>query len=91
MRQSSLFGPPSSSLGTEGGGSGSDPGSLRTVAPDDPSQLRVGTEVIHPDFGRGVIKERQGSPANPKLVVHFRQHGPKKLMLRHANLEIVLP
>ncbi|MCB9777178.1 MAG: UvrD-helicase domain-containing protein [Alphaproteobacteria bacterium] len=64
---------------------------LRLVTPEDPSELQPGTEVFHPQFGRGTIQERQGSPANMKLVIHFKGHGRKKLFLRHAHLEIVLP
>ena len=62
----------------------------QTITPEDPSQLTPGTRVIHPRFGPGVIRSRAGAPNNPKLQIHFDQHGPKNILARYANLEIVL-
>ena len=90
-RQAGLFGPGSSPLRPDEGQEAPAEDNLRTVRPEDPSLFVPGTEVLHPTLGRGTIQERQGSPANLKLVVFFPRHGRKQLMLRHANLEIILP
>jgi len=86
---------PPAPVGPGGGAAGQGegeggPSSLRTVTPQDASELSPGTEVLHPTWGRGVIQAREGSPANAKLVVQFRTHGRKKLLLKYANLEILV-
>ena len=65
-------------------------GTYQTITPEDPSELKPGTRVIHPKFGPGIIRSRVGSPSNPKLQIHFDRHGPKNILARYANLEIVL-
>ena len=65
-------------------------GTYQTITPEDPAQLKPGTRVIHPKFGPGVIRSRAGAPNNPKLQIHFDRYGPKNILARYANLEIVL-
>lgn len=65
-------------------------GTYQTITPEDPSQLKPGTRVIHPKFGPGVIRSCAGTPNNPKLQIHFDRYGPKNILARYANLEIVL-
>ncbi len=65
-------------------------GTYQTVTPEDPSDLKPGTRVIHPKFGPGIVRSCAGSPSNPKLQIHFDRHGTKSILARYANLEIVL-
>lgn len=66
------------------------PSDYRTITPESPTDLKPGTRVIHPKFGPGVIRSSVGAPNNPKLQIHFDRHGPKNILARYANLEIVL-
>lgn len=49
----------------------------------------VGTKVLHPKFGTGVVVNREGSEGDWKVVVFFKQAGKKKLAVNHANLIVV--
>ena len=49
----------------------------------------VGSKVIHPQFGNGIILQKEGLSENLKLTIFFRNAGKKKLALKHANLKIV--
>jgi DNA helicase II / ATP-dependent DNA helicase PcrA len=62
----------------------------RTWVPDDPSAFQPGTRVYHPTFGAGIVKRREGSPANLKLDIQFEVHGRKTLLARFADLEIIV-
>ena len=46
----------------------------------------LGSKVIHPKFGSGVIIRRDGNEDNLKLVVFFKQAGKKTLAKKYANL-----
>jgi len=48
--------------------------------------LRVGAQVIHPTFGRGVVRRREGRGDSAKAWVNFDRAGLKLLVLRFANL-----
>jgi DNA helicase-2/ATP-dependent DNA helicase PcrA len=50
----------------------------------------VGSKVAHPQFGSGVILQREGSGDNTKLTVFFRNEGKKKLALKHTSLKKIL-
>jgi DNA helicase-2/ATP-dependent DNA helicase PcrA len=67
------------------------PAGVRKLVPDDLESFRVGVEVFHPLLGTGTISKREGSPANPKLTIHFRDHGPRPVYAVSAGLEILLP
>lgn len=49
----------------------------------------VGTKVLHPKFGSGVVVNREGNADDLKVVVFFKKAGKKKLAVNHANLIVV--
>jgi DNA helicase-2/ATP-dependent DNA helicase PcrA len=53
------------------------------------SMLKIGTTVLHSQWGEGVILGREGSGENLILVVIFRNGIKKKLMAKYACLEII--
>ena len=61
----------------------------RVVLDDAAAMLRVGTRVIHPQFGEGEIRSLDGPPDNQRAIVFCRRGGSKKLYVRFAQLEIV--
>jgi DNA helicase-2/ATP-dependent DNA helicase PcrA len=67
------------------------PTDRRKLVPDDLESYRVGVEVFHPLLGSGTISKREGIPTNPKLTIHFRDHGPRTVFAASAGLEILLP
>jgi DNA helicase-2/ATP-dependent DNA helicase PcrA len=48
--------------------------------------FEIGDRVRHPHFGLGVIEALTGAGLSRKVKVHFRQHGPKLLLLNLAKL-----
>jgi ATP-dependent DNA helicase UvrD/PcrA len=46
----------------------------------------AGTAVIHPTFGRGVVRRREGRGEAAKAWVNFERGGVKLLVLKFANL-----
>ena len=61
---------------------------------DDFSQLNdtafeIGDRVKHASFGEGSVEAIQGLGLSAKVQVHFREHGPKWLMLSIAKLRKV--
>lgn len=59
------------------------------VASTNESGYRVGETVFHPKFGEGVIADWEGSGANQRVQVKFKQHGAKWLVLAYAQLKKV--
>ncbi len=57
-----------------------------TYDTSDPLPWKVGTRVMHPSFGPGVIRERSGQGPDAKLTVNFKDHGVKKLVVKYASL-----
>ncbi len=53
---------------------------------DGASAFAAGTEVIHPTFGRGVIRRREGRGDAAKAWINFERGGVKLLVLKFANL-----
>jgi DNA helicase-2/ATP-dependent DNA helicase PcrA len=49
----------------------------------------VGTKVLHPKFGSGVVVNREGNDGDWKVVIFFKKAGKKKLAVNHANLIVV--
>ncbi len=49
----------------------------------------VGSKVIHPQFGNGIILQREGRGENSKLTIFFRNAGKKKLALKYTHLKSV--
>jgi len=55
----------------------------------DGDPYQPGVRVAHPKFGKGKILQRIGQDKNSKVVVFFKRHGQKKLMLRFAKLQVL--
>jgi len=51
--------------------------------------LKVGTWVLHSNWGKGRIIEKQGYGEDSKLTVLFSYGVKKKLLAKYANLEIL--
>jgi DNA helicase-2/ATP-dependent DNA helicase PcrA len=51
--------------------------------------LEVGVWVMHPIFGPGVVKSREGRGEDLKVWVYFPSAGTKKLKVKYAGLEVV--
>jgi DNA helicase-2/ATP-dependent DNA helicase PcrA len=51
--------------------------------------LGVGARVIHPTFGRGVIRKREGRGDSAKAWINFDRAGIKLLVLKFANLQLL--
>ena len=50
----------------------------------------IGTKVLHPKFGAGIVINRSGEEEDLKLEVFFKNpHGKKKLAANLANLIIL--
>lgn len=56
---------------------------------DSDSEYAVGTKVLHPSFGNGVVIKREGRDDDLKVVVFFKNRGKKKLAVNHANMIVV--
>ena len=50
---------------------------------------RIGARVIHPTFGRGVVRRREGRGDGAKAWVNFERGGIKLLVLKFANLRLI--
>ncbi len=53
--------------------------------------LKVGVWVMHPTFGPGVVKSREGRGEDLKVWVYFTSAGTKKLKVKNAGLEVLRP
>jgi DNA helicase-2/ATP-dependent DNA helicase PcrA len=51
--------------------------------------LGIGARVIHPIFGRGIIRKREGRGDGAKAWVNFERGGIKQLVLKFANLRLL--
>ncbi|HEY6420447.1 MAG TPA: UvrD-helicase domain-containing protein [Candidatus Binataceae bacterium] len=49
----------------------------------------IGARVIHPAFGRGVVRKREGRGDAAKAWVSFERSGVKLLVLKFANLRLI--
>ena len=52
-------------------------------------KFKINTIVIHPIFGKGVIKSIEGEKHDSRAKIYFYKRGEKKLLLKYAKLEIV--
>jgi hypothetical protein len=50
-----------------------------------PLDLNVGDRIVHPKFGKGVVKKLEGSTHNPVGTFEFEEIGLRKLMLNYAK------
>ncbi len=48
--------------------------------------LKLGSNVVHPKFGSGVVTDYEGSGAHARVQVQFDGEGSKWLVLAYANL-----
>lgn len=48
--------------------------------------FRVGSRVMHPSFGLGIVKQSSGFGEDAKVTVNFKNAGIKKLSLKYAAL-----
>ncbi|MFO7892951.1 MAG: UvrD-helicase domain-containing protein [Longimicrobiales bacterium] len=53
----------------------------------DAPRFIKGEVVVHPQFGRGTIKELSGFGRDLKAVIDFEEIGRKKVVVRYANLQ----
>ncbi len=51
--------------------------------------LPIGARVIHPTFGRGIVRRREGRGDGAKAWVNFERSGIKLLVLKFANLRLI--
>jgi DNA helicase-2/ATP-dependent DNA helicase PcrA len=50
----------------------------------------VGTKVLHPKFGAGVVIKREGGEDDLKVDIFFKQpHGKKRIAVNHAKLIVI--
>jgi DNA helicase-2/ATP-dependent DNA helicase PcrA len=52
-------------------------------------EYAVGTKVVHPKFGRGVVVNREGAEDDLKVVVFFKAAGKKTLAVNQARLIVL--
>jgi DNA helicase-2/ATP-dependent DNA helicase PcrA len=53
------------------------------------SAYDIGSDVLHPTFGEGVILGLEGGGDAIRVTVQFRNVGVKRLMLKYASLEVI--
>ncbi|MGH7791656.1 MAG: hypothetical protein ACREOB_05000, partial [Thermodesulfobacteriota bacterium] len=47
----------------------------------------IGEKVIHPSFGKGVVKRIEGIGDEAKVVISFPNHGQKKIIASFLGLK----
>jgi ATP-dependent DNA helicase UvrD/PcrA len=55
----------------------------------EPPPIRLGQNVVHASFGRGVVTDYEGGGAHARVQVNFDDAGSKWLVLAYANLQSV--
>ena len=53
------------------------------------TNLKVGHNVIHEQFGKGKVLQLEGASPDRKALIYFPSSGQKTLLLRFAKLEIL--
>jgi len=56
--------------------------------PTHDSGMSVGSAVVHPSFGQGVILSLEGSGDATRVSIEFERVGLKRLMLKYAALSV---
>jgi DNA helicase-2/ATP-dependent DNA helicase PcrA len=51
-----------------------------------PANLRSGSVIRHPKFGRGTILRREGEGEDAKLTISFPGYGLKKIVEKYAGI-----
>ncbi|HBA25936.1 MAG TPA: ATP-dependent DNA helicase PcrA [Nitrospinae bacterium] len=62
---------------------------LRTADSRLLTAYSVGSKVIHPQFGNGIILQKEGLGENLKLTIFFRNAGKKKIAMKYAHLKSI--
>ena len=64
--------------------------SLATANGDgEPDSLAIGARVVHPTFGPGIIRRREGRGDSAKAWVNFGRAGVKLLVIKFAKLRLI--
>ena len=50
-------------------------------------KFKINTIVIHPIFGKGIIKSIEGEKHNSRAKIYFYEKGEKNLLLKYAKLK----
>jgi DNA helicase-2/ATP-dependent DNA helicase PcrA len=61
----------------------------KAVSLQTAGSYKLGQGVSHAKFGEGVVLQLEGSGAQERVQINFKQVGVKWLMLAYANLEVV--
>ena len=57
---------------------------------NEETSYAVGTKVLHPKFGAGIIIKRDGSEDDLKVDIFFKKtYGKKRVAITHAKLIII--
>ncbi len=64
------------------------PATPATVA-ESQTGVSIGTSVMHPSFGEGVVLALEGAGDAARITVQFRRAGTKRLMLKYAALQLI--
>ena len=51
-------------------------------------KFKINTIVIHPIFGKGIIKSIEGEKHDSRAKIYFYEKGEKNLLLKYAKLEV---
>ena len=51
-------------------------------------KFKINTLVIHPIFGKGIIKSIEGEKHDSRAKIYFYEKGEKNLLLKYAKLEV---
>ena len=51
--------------------------------------MTLGTRVKHPKYGYGTILRLEGNGDDLKVTISFVSHGLRKMIAKHAELEII--
>jgi DNA helicase-2/ATP-dependent DNA helicase PcrA len=61
-----------------------------SVSENQETSYAVGTKVLHPKFGAGIIIKRDGSEDDLKVDIFFKKtYGKKRIAINHAKLIII--
>ncbi len=62
--------------------------SFSPESPDD--SYSVGTKVLHPKFGAGIVIKREGCEEDLKVDIFFNKpHGKKRIAVNHVKLIVI--
>ena len=51
-------------------------------------KFKINTIVIHPIFGKGIIKSIEGEKHDSRAKIYFYEKGEKNLLLKYAKLKV---